>query len=525
MTYVFECLNSRLDKIPKDKPWIIDIPSGRSILFSEVQPNARKIASSLTRLGVKHGDFIYFCTFELAQLFQIQVSHLLLGGCVRGCHTATTAETIATHLRESEAKLAIVDHETVGKMKQAIKIANVEVQLLSIGAEKLPGTIYYSELLEDDGSAFPENVKINPEKDIAVVINTSGSTGDPKGIVHTHKSVLAAVMAESEVLGIEDSMMELMMNYGIVANSILMHDLCRGITTYHFTKFEKEKLIDEMLKYRPNGIFLYPHLAVWISKQTEKMKEIREQDFLKTLICGGWVVDSYTADTLSEMLPNTHFKVTYGLTESFAATLKKNGPKPVKMERTINQDKEYISSGQPMPSFKFKVVDLETREALGPHKRGEILVKGPAIMAGYISKRGQPYDMVSFTEDGWLKTSDLGFYDERGHLYVIERITFVYKYLTMITSPAEVEAILLEHPDVLEAGVVTFPDRDFDNLAKGLVVKRPGSKCTEADLVKFVADRAAINKRLHKGVQFVDSLPTSTGGKIDRHALRRLAVE
>ncbi|XP_065348946.1 3-hydroxybenzoate--CoA/4-hydroxybenzoate--CoA ligase-like [Cloeon dipterum] len=101
-------------------------------------------------------------------------------------------------------------------MKQAIKIANVEVQLISIGAEKLPGTIYYSELLEDDGSAFPENVKINPEKDIAVVINTSGSTGDPKGIVHTQKSILAAIMAESEVLGIEDSMMELMMNYGIV---------------------------------------------------------------------------------------------------------------------------------------------------------------------------------------------------------------------------------------------------------------------------------------------------------------------
>lgn len=131
----------------------------------------------------------------------------------------------------------------------------------------------------------------------------------------------------------------------------------------------------------------------------------------------------------------------------------------------------------------------------------------------------------SFEPDGWMHTGDLGFYDDQSNIYVLERLTFVYKHMFHFVSPTEIESLLLEHPDVFQAGVVGVPDADSEALGRAFIVKRPGSKCSESELVKYVAERAPFFKHLHKGVRFVDELPQGLAGKIDRQALKRLALE
>jgi len=124
-----------------------------------------------------------------------------------------------------------------------------------------------------------------------------------------------------------------------------------------------------------------------------------------------------------------------------------------------------------------------------------------------------------------MHTGDLGFFDDQSNIYVLERLTFVYKHMLHIVSPTEIESLLLQHPDVFLAGVVGVPDTEAEALGRAFVVKRPGSKCSEKDLVQFVAERAPYFEHLHKGVRFMDELPQGLAGKIDRSALMRLALE
>lgn len=110
------------------------------------------------------------------------------------------------------------------------------------------------------------------------------------------------------------------------------------------------------------------------------------------------------------------------------------------------------------------------------------------------------------------------------NIYVLERISFVYKHIIHWVSPSDVESVLLQHPDVLQAGIVNVPNAEVENLNKAFVVKRPGCKTTEQDLVQFVADNTVFYKHLHKGVTFVNKLPTNLAGKMDRGALKKMAL-
>jgi 4-coumarate--CoA ligase len=118
----------------------------------------------------------------------------------------------------------------------------------------------------------------------------------------------------------------------------------------------------------------------------------------------------------------------------------------------------------------------------------------------------------------------LSFYDKDKNIFVLERISFVYKHKFHWVSPADVESVLLKHPDVLQAGIVNVPDPVVENVNKAFVVRRLGSKSTEEDLVKFVADQTSFYKHLHRGVTFVDTLPTNLAGKMDRGALKKMAL-
>jgi acyl-CoA synthetase (AMP-forming)/AMP-acid ligase II len=197
----------------------------------------------------------------------------------------------------------------------------------------------------------------------------------------------------------------------------------------------------------------------------------------------------------------------YGMTETSPVT--HSSPAP---PHTV----KFGSVGVAAPNTECKIVDLETGETLGSGQRGEVCVRGPQIMKGYLNRPDATAQTID--NEDWLHTGDIGYADEDGHFYIVDRAKELIKYKGFQVAPAELEAVLLTHPCVADAAVIPHPDDEAGEVPKGIVVlKQP----VEAEaIMKYVAERVAPHKRI-RYLEFVDKIPKSASGKI----LRRVLVE
>jgi acyl-CoA synthetase (AMP-forming)/AMP-acid ligase II len=162
------------------------------------------------------------------------------------------------------------------------------------------------------------------------------------------------------------------------------------------------------------------------------------------------------------------------------------------------------------------IIDLETGEPVGPNQKGEVCVRGPQIMVGYLNNPDATAQTID--AEGWLHTGDIGYADEDGHFFIVDRAKELIKYKGFQVPPAELEAVLLTHPCIADAAVIPYPDDEAGEVPKGILVLREHVE-PEA-ILEFVAERVAPHKRI-RHLEFVDKIPKSPSGKI----LRRVLVE
>lgn len=179
------------------------------------------------------------------------------------------------------------------------------------------------------------------------------------------------------------------------------------------------------------------------------------------------------------------------------------------------------SCGAPISRTLAKVVDPESNDgkALGAFQHGEIFVAGPQVMKGYWNNEKATADMVD--SDGWLRTGDVGYYDEDGHFFIVDRIKELIKVKGFQVAPAELEEIISTHPAVADVAVIGIPDDQAGELPRAYVVKKPGRESlSDAEVAKFVEDQVAPHKRVRGGVEFVAAIPKNNMGKILRREIR-----
>ena len=168
------------------------------------------------------------------------------------------------------------------------------------------------------------------------------------------------------------------------------------------------------------------------------------------------------------------------------------------------------------PNTECMIVDLETGEPLGPNQKGEVCVRGPQVMMGYLNKPDATEQTID--ADGWLHTGDIGYADEDGHFFIVDRAKELIKYKGFQVPPAELEAVLLTHPCIADAAVIPYPDDEAGEVPKGILVLR--EQVEPEAILEYVAERVAPHKRI-RYLEFVDKIPKSPSGKI----LRRVLVE
>lgn len=241
-------------------------------------------------------------------------------------------------------------------------------------------------------------------------------------------------------------------------------------------KFEEHVFLQAIQTHRPNVAFLVPPLLLFLAKSP--LVDQYDLSSLLVIGCGAAPLSKDVSDAVKARLNVFEIAQGYGMSEMtlsvLAQTLENNKPGSV---------------GSLRPGTYGKVIDLETGQALGPNRRGEMCFKGNIIMKGYVNNSEATKDTID--AEGWLHTGDIGYYDEDQEWFIVDRIKELIKYKGYQVPPAEIEAILLTHPEILDAAVIGVPDERAGELPFAFVVRKPNGKLTKQDVIAYVASKCA----------------------------------
>jgi len=498
-----------------DKPALIDGPTGRVITYSELVESIARVAASLARRGFKKGEVFGILSPNVPEYAIVFHAVACLGGINSPINPLYTEHEIAHQLKDAGARFLVTVSQCMEKAENAAREANIEDLFVfenTAGAagsadafELTNGATPFSSLLESDGD-LPE-VEINPREDLVALPYSSGTTGLPKGVMLTHYN-LVANMCQMEGLQYftqDDTLicvLPLFHIYGLVV--VLNMGLYQGATIVTVPRFELEPFLQTIQDYGVTLTHLVPPIVLMLSKNP--VVDNYDLSKLKTIFSGAAPLDEHLTRACMERL-DCEVRQGYGMTETSPVTHSSPAdPAQVK----------FGSVGVPAPNTECKVIDLETGAPLGPNKEGEVCVRGPQIMKGYLNRP----DATATTIDteGWLHTGDIGYADDAGHFYIVDRAKELIKYKGFQVPPAELEALLLTHSCVADVAVVPCQDEEAGEVPKAFVVSR--EEVSAQQLMDFVAERVAPHKKIRK-LEFIDKIPKSPSGKI----LRRVLVQ
>jgi len=486
----------------KDKAALIDGPTGRTLTYAELEDAARRVAASLARRGFKKGDvFAIFSTNcpEYAIAFHAVA---MLGGINTTLNPLYTAEEAAFQLKDARAKFLVTAPPFVDKAREAAADAKIEeLFVFGEGDDATP----FATLLEGDGDV--PRVEINPKEDLIALPYSSGTTGLAKGVMLTHHN-LVANMRQMDGLDyfLRDDILlcvlPLFHIYGLVV--VLNMGLHMGATVVTMPRFDLEQFLSAIQKYRVTLSHIVPPIVLKLAK--EPMVSEYDLSSLKTIFSGAAPLGPELSKECMQRI-KCGIRQGYGMTET----------SPVTHSSPSDTTKVKLGSvGPPAPNTECKLVDPATGNELGPNEEGEVCVRGPQNMKGYLNNPEATARTID--ADGWLHTGDVGYADEDGHFFIVDRVKELIKYKGFQVAPAELEAVLLTHPAVADAAVIPCRDDEAGEIPKAFVVLK--SEATEDELIDFVADRVARYKKIRM-VEFIDQIPKSLSGKI----LRRVLVE
>ena len=484
------------------KAALIDGVSGRALTYGELLEAVRRAATGLARRGFKKGDVLAILSPNLSEYVVAFHAVALLGGVVTPINPLYTVEEIGKQLADARARYLVTIPQLLARAREAASVSSVE-ELFVFGEAE--GATPFAALLEGDTDELPA-VDINAREDLVVLPYSSGTTGVCKGVMLTHRN-LVANLAQIKASGHDwrdDTLvcvLPLFHIYGLVV--VCNYGLRCGSTIVTLPRFDFAQLLRVMQDYRVTLAHLVPPVILSLAKQPAV--EDYDLSSLRMIFSGAAPLGAELTRECATRL-SCDIVQGYGMTET----------SPVTHISTPDRSK-HGSVGLCVPSMECKIVSVETGEELGVGAEGEICVRGPQVMKGYLNRPEATAQTID--PEGWLHTGDIGYADAEGYFYVVDRAKELIKYKGFQVAPAELEAQLLTHPSVADAAVIPSPDEEAGEVPKAFVVLKDGAGLSAEELIRFVAGRVAPHKKIRR-VEFVEQIPKSPSGKI----LRRLLV-
>ncbi|XP_064488848.1 uncharacterized protein LOC135400844 [Ornithodoros turicata] len=474
---------------------------------SEILRNAEHYAACLRQHGVLPGDFI--CVHFLTCLNNLVV---MLGALSSGATVVLSSPTLTTRellyqLTDTGAPYIITDRQNAQKVREAMERCPIK-KAFCVG--NVPEFTSLNDCVTD--APFEEHEVADSSEEVLAVLYSSGSTGLPKGITVTHRNFYCSMhtLKNLSLLAEDDVHMAWSPLTHVSGFALTTISLLLGATTIiEEPSTSVQDIVKSANLHKVTFWLAFPVKLQAFMNEMEK-QVLRLNPVKKVLIGGTSVPDAIGRKLVKVFRPTTLVNV-YGQSEVMGLVTS-----PPVGEVT------YSNVGVPTANVQVKIMDPETGMVLGRGEHGEICVKTPAMMKGYL-KRPEATE-AAITPDGWLRTGDAGYYDEDGRLYIVDRLKEMIKCLDIQCAPAELEEILLSHEAIAEACVVGVPHSDYGEAPTAFVVLKHAYRQEETSIVQqlqdLVAKQTAVYKRLYGGVFVLETLPKTGNEKIDRKQLR-----
>lgn len=507
---VYDFLFTHVSADDASRVALIDGPSGAETTYGVLKAQIDLLAGALAARGLGMGDVIALHSPNVPAFATVFHGILRSGATATTVNALYTAEEMGRQLQDSKAKFLFTVSVLLPVASAAAAAAGIPDDKIVV----LDGFEGYAGLrdLLGEGEAPPE-VSFDPATHVAVITYSSGTTGFAKGVQLSHTNLVANVVQCKPVLDAtaDDRIMAFLPFFHIYGMTVLLNlAFYRRASLITLPRFDLPQFLQVMQDQKSTFAFIAPPVAVALAKHP--IVDQFDLSAVRGMMSGAAPLSEALAVTVTERL-GVHMQQGYGMSEL----------SPV--SHVIPPDRDDLSRGTigfPIANIECKLVNTETgaeieMPAEGASEAGELWVRGPNVMLGYLGQDAATHETID--DDGFLHTGDIAQVNHDGSFQIVDRLKELIKYKGYQVAPAELEALLLTHPEIADAAVVAALDEEAGEIPKAFVVLKDGSELDAEAVMQFVGSQVAPHKKV-RAVSFIDAVPKSSAGKILRKDLK-----
>ena len=487
-----------------DQEAVIDGPGEWSLTFGQLEQSVHTLAGGLAAGGFQRGDVAALIAPNSPWYPVVFHAVAVAGGAVTTVNPTYGADEIAYQLTDSGAKLVFAADGFAAPAREAMDHAGVGGDVVVIDTDSPSEGVAMRSLVGDPIT----QVEVDPRHDVVVLPYSSGTTGLPKGVMLTHANLVNNIEQgrTSVASQASDVVLAVLPFFHIYGMQVLMNDqLHHGAKLVTMPRFDLGQALSLIERHQVTRFFAVPPIVLALAKHPG----VADFDLssLRQVLSGAAPLGAEVAEEASARI-GCEVVQGYGMTQLSPIT-----------HATPPGNFKPGSVGLTVANTEARIVDPETGGDLPAGPEGELWIRGPQVMKGYLNNPEATAETID--QDGWLHTGDIARIDDDGHVYIVDRLKELIKVKGFQVAPAELEALLLDHPEITDAAVVGRPDDESGEVPLAFVVASPDSSLEEEAVKAFMAEHVATYKHLGE-VRFTDAIPKSASGKILRRELREL---
>jgi 4-coumarate--CoA ligase len=507
---VYDFLFAELSAEDAARVALIDGPSGAETTYGTLKAQIDLLAGALAARGLGMGDVIALHSPNVPAFATVFHGILRSGATATTVNALYTPDEMGRQLQDSKAKFLFTVSVLLPVASAAASAAGIPDDKIVV----LDGFEGYAGLRDLLGEGkTPPDVSFDPATHVAVIPYSSGTTGFAKGVQLSHTNLVANVVQCKPVLDAtaDDRIMAFLPFFHIYGMTVLLNlAFYRRASLITLPRFDLPQFLQVMQDQKSTFAFIAPPVAVALAKHP--IVDQFDLSAVRGMMSGAAPLSEGLALAVTERL-GVHMQQGYGMSEL----------SPV--SHVIPPDRDDLSRGTigfPIANIECKLVNTETgaeieMPAEGASDAGELWVRGPNVMLGYLGQDAATHETID--DDGFLHTGDIARVNHDGSFEIVDRLKELIKYKGYQVAPAELEALLLTHPEIADAAVVAALDEEAGEIPKAFVVLKDGSQLDAEAVIQFIGSQVAPHKKV-RAVSFIDAVPKSAAGKILRKDLK-----